>query len=82
MAHTAPPSLRRSLHMGLRTVPLLRLLRLNLIDIGLDNAKTMSPTVHDPVTVRMMVVLTTLNAYLCWSSVVRATLVITYWLYC
>ena len=68
--------------MGLRTVPLLRPLRLNLTDIGLDNTKTVSSTVHDPVTVRMMVVLTTLNAYLSWSSVVRVTIVITYWLYC
>jgi hypothetical protein len=48
MAHAAPPSLQRSSHMGLRTVLLLRLPKFSLTDIGLDNTKTMSSTVHDP----------------------------------
>lgn len=51
MAHAAPPSLRRSLHMGLRTVLLLRLLRPNLTDVGSGNTKTTRSTVHDSVTV-------------------------------
>lgn len=37
---------------------------------------------HDAVTVRMMVVLTALHAYSSRLSVIRATLVINYWLYC
>lgn len=85
MARAVPPSRRRSLRMGLRTVLLLRLLRLNLTDVGLDNTKTMSSSVHDPIMVRMKGVLTTLNAYLSCSLVVRATIVdrsSTYWLYC